>query len=163
MLYSLEERYISLHEGGVQWLLPSEKWKGRTLDVTSDEQPSGKRGQKPKSQSQGKQKQAANPQPKVPKQDVHPFDNLSKALFEIDGAAIIPELVEGAQVVNTENVELDRSKLKADMVYRGPFGFSGSSKGRRRSMIWKCKLVQIPICSIANCTISSLSMSAIAA
>jgi hypothetical protein len=54
---------------------------------------------------------------------VHLYDNLSKALFEKDGPTIIPELVEGAQVMSVENVELDRSKLKADMVYRGPFGF----------------------------------------
>lgn len=57
------------------------------------------------------------------KQDAHPFDNLGKALFSLDGAQIIPELIEGAQVTSAENVELDRSKLKADLVYRGFYGF----------------------------------------
>ena len=57
------------------------------------------------------------------KQDPHPFDNLGKALFSMDGAQIIPELIEGAQITSVENVELDRSKLKADLIYRGFYGF----------------------------------------
>ena len=55
------------------------------------------------------------------KRDAQPFDNLVKALFGEDGAQIVPELIEGAQVLSAENVELDRSKLKADLIYRGPF------------------------------------------
>jgi len=56
------------------------------------------------------------------KKDAHPFDNLVKALFGKDGAQIVPELIEGAEVTSAENVELDRSKLKADLIYRGPYG-----------------------------------------
>jgi predicted transposase YdaD len=59
-----------------------------------------------------------------PKKDAHPFDNLVKALFGEDGAQIVAELVEGAQVLSAENVELDRSKLKADVVYKGPYGLT---------------------------------------
>lgn len=64
------------------------------------------------------------PKDRQSKKDAHPFDNLVKALFGKDGAQIVPELVEGAQVSSAENVELDRSKLKADLIYRGPFGLT---------------------------------------
>ena len=60
----------------------------------------------------------------VPKKDAHPFDNFVKALFGEDGAQIVPELVEGAEVLSAENVELDRSKLKADVIYKGPYGIT---------------------------------------
>jgi hypothetical protein len=86
------------------------------LKSSSEEQPSSQ-----KIERQPEKNTSEEPQPK---KDAHPFDNLSKALFGEDGAQIIPELIEGAQVVSAENVELDRSKLKADLVYRGPFGFT---------------------------------------
>src|SRR5690242_7161332 len=36
----------------------------------------------------------------------------------MDAVVMVPELVEGVDVVMTENVELDRSKLKADLIFR---------------------------------------------
>ncbi|HEY4032691.1 MAG TPA: hypothetical protein VGL94_01850 [Ktedonobacteraceae bacterium] len=50
--------------------------------------------------------------------DSQPFDNVIKALFGVDATMMVPELVEGTDVVSAENVELDRSKLKADLVFR---------------------------------------------
>jgi len=84
------------------------------LDSSSEEQPEAQNGRK---RSKKKARKEI-----VPKQDAHPFDNFVKALFSMDGAQIIPELIEGAQITSAENVELDRSKLKADLVYRGPYG-----------------------------------------
>jgi len=52
------------------------------------------------------------------KRDSQPFDNIIKAAFGIDAAVMVPELVEGVEVVMAENVELDRSKLKADLIFR---------------------------------------------
>jgi len=52
------------------------------------------------------------------KRDSQPFDNVIKAAFGIDATTMVPELVEGVDVVSAENVELDRSKLKADLIFR---------------------------------------------
>ncbi len=52
------------------------------------------------------------------KRDSQPFDNVIKAAFGIDAAMMVPKLVEGVDVVSAENVELDRSKLKADLIFR---------------------------------------------
>jgi len=80
------------------------------LDAKPDEQPSGKQTRA----SKGK-KRSLNPQPKV---DTQPYDNDTKALFGQDGARIIPELVAGAEVLAAYNVEVDRSKLKVDLVFQ---------------------------------------------
>ncbi len=52
------------------------------------------------------------------KRDSQPFDNVIKAMFGVDAAMMVPELVEGTDVVSAENVEQDRSKLKADLIFR---------------------------------------------
>ncbi|HEX3642565.1 MAG TPA: hypothetical protein VHV10_14840 [Ktedonobacteraceae bacterium] len=80
------------------------------LDAKPDEQLSGKQARR----SKGKEPQL-DPQPKV---DAHPYDNDTKALFGQDGARIVPELVAGAEVLAAHNVEVDRSKLKADLVFQ---------------------------------------------
>lgn len=80
------------------------------MDAIPDGQSSGKQARGPKGQ-----RMPSDPQTKV---DAQPFDNLVKALFGLDGAQIIPELVPGAQVVDAQNVEIDRSKLKADLVFK---------------------------------------------
>ncbi|HEY4035467.1 MAG TPA: hypothetical protein VGL94_16035 [Ktedonobacteraceae bacterium] len=80
------------------------------LDAKSDEQPSGK--QAPRSKEK---KTSSNPQSKV---DTQPYDNDTKALFGQDGAQIVPELVAGAEVLAAHNVEVDRSKLKVDLVFQ---------------------------------------------
>jgi hypothetical protein len=50
--------------------------------------------------------------------DTQPYDNDTKALFGQDGARIIPELIAGAEVLTAQNVEVDRSKLKVDLVFQ---------------------------------------------
>ena len=80
------------------------------LDAIPHEQFSGKQARGSK-----EQKTPVEPQPKV---DAQPFDNLTKALFGLDGAQIIPELVPGVQVEAAQNIEIDRSKLKADLVFK---------------------------------------------
>jgi len=87
-----------------------ERDKKIALDAKPDEQPSGNQARGPK-----EQKTPSDPQPKV---DAQPFDNITKALFGLDGAQIIPELVPGAQVTAAQNIEIDRSKLKADLVFK---------------------------------------------
>jgi len=52
------------------------------------------------------------------KRDSQPFDNVIKAMFGVDAATMVPQLVEGTDIVSAENVELDRSKLKADLIFR---------------------------------------------
>jgi predicted transposase YdaD len=54
---------------------------------------------------------------KKPKKDAHPFDNLTKGLFSRDGTEIIAELMPDFEVVSMQNIEIDRSKLKADLVF----------------------------------------------
>jgi len=95
-----------------------------------------------------------------PKRDAHPFDNLVKELFGKDGAQIVPELVEGAQVVSAENVELDRSKLKADLVWSTK-GHSGSPNAKMLFMILKFKRALTLILSIGYYYILQRFMSAI--
>lgn len=80
------------------------------MGANSDEQLTGKQARK----LRGK-KIPSEPQPKV---DAQPFDNLTKALFGLDGAKIIPELLTGAEVMDARNIEIDRSKLKADLVFK---------------------------------------------
>ena len=80
------------------------------LDAISDEQAFGKQARESKGP-----KMPPDPQPK---KDAHPYDNLTKALFGLDGAQIIPQLLAGAEVLAAQNVEVDRSKLKVDLVFQ---------------------------------------------
>jgi hypothetical protein len=45
------------------------------------------------------------------------FDNTLKALFGSEAREIIPRLVPGTEVVDDKNIEIDRTILKADLVY----------------------------------------------
>ncbi|MDQ2888401.1 MAG: hypothetical protein M3Y39_20240 [Chloroflexota bacterium] len=45
------------------------------------------------------------------------FDNTLKALFGNEAREIVPRLVPGTEVVDDKNVEIDRTILKADLVY----------------------------------------------
>lgn len=80
------------------------------MDANADEQSSGTRARRSK-----EKKTSSNPAPKV---DTQPYDNDIKALFGQDGAHIVPELIAEAQVLAAHNVEVDRSKLKVDLVFR---------------------------------------------
>ncbi len=80
------------------------------LDAIPNEQASGKQVRRSKGQNPPEEPQS--------KKDAHPFDNLTKALFGLDGAKIIPELIPGVRVEAAQNIEIDRSKLKADLVFK---------------------------------------------
>ena len=80
------------------------------LDAIPHEQVSGQQAHGSKGQNPSEEPQ--------PKKDPHLFDNLTKALFGLDGAKIIPELIPGVQVEAAYNIEIDRSKLKADLVFK---------------------------------------------
>lgn len=80
------------------------------MDAKPDEQPSGKQARGSK-----RKKRSLNPEPKV---DTQPYDNITKALFGLDGTQIIPELLAEVRVVDAQNVEIDRSKLRADLVFK---------------------------------------------
>ena len=73
------------------------------MDAISDQITSGSKKRRSKKKSQ-------------PKVDTQPYDNIVKALFGQDGIRIIPELVAGAEVLAAHNVEVDRSKIKVDLV-----------------------------------------------
>ncbi|HEV2655682.1 MAG TPA: hypothetical protein VGT82_12025, partial [Ktedonobacteraceae bacterium] len=45
------------------------------------------------------------------------FDNTLKALFGKEAKEIVPRLVPGTEVVDDKNIEIDRTILKADLVY----------------------------------------------
>jgi hypothetical protein len=47
----------------------------------------------------------------------HAYDNSLKALFGDEVAQILPKLLPDAEVVSEQNIEIDRTKLKADLVY----------------------------------------------
>src|SRR5712692_9205919 len=51
------------------------------------------------------------------KHETHVYDNTLKALFGEEAAEIIPTLLPGATLVGECNIEIDRSKLQADLVY----------------------------------------------
>jgi len=80
------------------------------LDAKPDKQLSGKQARR----SKGKEP-PLDPKPKV---DTQLYDNDTKALFGQDGARIVPELIVGAEVLAAHNVEVDRSKLKVDLVFQ---------------------------------------------
>ncbi|MBV9231573.1 MAG: hypothetical protein JOZ18_19850, partial [Chloroflexi bacterium] len=54
---------------------------------------------------------------KKPKQEAQAYDNTLKALFGDEAAEIISNLLPGVELVGEPNIEVDRSKLKADLVY----------------------------------------------
>ena len=74
------------------------------LDAIPNEQASGKQARRSKGQ-----KTPVEPQSK---EDAQPFDNLTKALFGLDGAQIIPELVPGVQVEAAQNRPLSKPVLQ---------------------------------------------------
>jgi predicted transposase YdaD len=82
----------------------------RALDAKPDEQPSDKQAHRSKEKKTSSILQH--------KADTQPYDNDTKALFGQDGARIIPELIAGAEVLSSQNVEVDRSKLKVDLVFQ---------------------------------------------
>lgn len=45
------------------------------------------------------------------------YDNTLKALFGDEAAEIIPRILPHTQVISEQNIEIDRTKLKADLVY----------------------------------------------
>lgn len=45
------------------------------------------------------------------------YDRALKALMEDHAAEMLPELLPGAELVSIENVEINRSNLRADLVY----------------------------------------------
>ncbi len=51
------------------------------------------------------------------KAQAHEYDNTLKALFGDEAAEIIPQVLPEAELVGEYNIEIDRSKLKADLVY----------------------------------------------
>ena len=46
-----------------------------------------------------------------------PYDRALKSLFGDEAAEILPRLVEGVELIGEQNVEIDRSTLRADLVY----------------------------------------------
>jgi hypothetical protein len=86
-------------------MLDQMEWN--TTDSQNLEQKKSSRAKKPRKSSKKK-----DPAERQPKKDVHPFDNLTKALFGEDGASIVPELVEGAQLIKAENVEQDKQTIE---------------------------------------------------
>ncbi len=59
---------------------------------------------------------------KQPKQkQAQEYDNTLKVLFGDEAAQILPRLVPGTQVHEEKNIEIDRSQLKADLVYRAKY------------------------------------------
>jgi hypothetical protein len=45
------------------------------------------------------------------------YDNSLKALFGDEAATILPQLLPGTELIDEQNIEIDRSKLRADLVY----------------------------------------------
>lgn len=50
-------------------------------------------------------------------QEHQPYDRALKSLFGDEAAEILPRLVEGVTLVSEQNIEIDRSTLRADLVY----------------------------------------------
>jgi predicted transposase YdaD len=97
-----------------------EERKSIPLEVKPDQQPAkAKPSHRSKNASKGQPKRQKRPSiPPRTKQDAHPFDNLTKGLFGLDGAEIVSELMTGIKVIDAQNIEIDRSKLKADLVFK---------------------------------------------
>lgn len=52
-----------------------------------------------------------------PQKHVHPYDGTLKALFGDEAAEILPLLLPGTELLHDHNIEIDRTTLKADLVY----------------------------------------------
>ena len=52
-----------------------------------------------------------------PQKRVHPYDRTLKALFGDEAAEILPQLLPGTELLHDQNIEIDRTTLKADLVY----------------------------------------------
>lgn len=50
-------------------------------------------------------------------QEVQPYDRALKSLFGDEAAEILPNLVPESEFLHEENIEIDRTTLKADLVY----------------------------------------------
>ena len=50
--------------------------------------------------------------------DPHPYDSLVKHLFRSEAKEIIPLLLQGAEVLSDQNIEIDRSTLKVDLALK---------------------------------------------
>ncbi len=50
-------------------------------------------------------------------QESQPYDRALKSLFGDEAAEILPRLVEGVELIGEQNIEIDRSTLRADLVY----------------------------------------------
>ncbi|GAC1393594.1 MAG: hypothetical protein NVSMB38_22300 [Ktedonobacteraceae bacterium] len=46
-----------------------------------------------------------------------PYDSALKSLFGNEAAVILPRLIEGIKLISEQNVEIDRTTLRADLVY----------------------------------------------
>ncbi len=46
-----------------------------------------------------------------------PYDRALKSLFGDEAAEILPRLIEGVELIGEQNIEIDRSTLRADLVY----------------------------------------------
>ena len=46
-----------------------------------------------------------------------PYDRALKSLFGDEAAEILPRLIEGVELIDEQNIEIDRSTLRADLVY----------------------------------------------
>lgn len=53
----------------------------------------------------------------VSEQEVQPYDRALKSLFGDEAAEILPNLVPESEFLGEENIEIDRTTLKADLVY----------------------------------------------
>lgn len=47
-----------------------------------------------------------------------PYDSSIKGIFEKDAAAILPNLLEGVELIEVLDIEILRTPLRADRVYR---------------------------------------------
>ena len=47
-----------------------------------------------------------------------PYDNMLKVLFGSEAGEILPRLIPGTVIHDEKNIEIDRSQLKADLVFR---------------------------------------------
>jgi|SRR5579884_1789162 predicted transposase YdaD len=52
-----------------------------------------------------------------PRQDYHPYDRALKSLMDDHAREMVPELLPGCEVEGEENVELNQTTLRADLVY----------------------------------------------
>src|SRR5215471_1754874 len=51
------------------------------------------------------------------RKQVQPYDGTLKTLFGDEAAEILPQLLPGTELLHDQNIEIDRTTLKADLVY----------------------------------------------